>query len=260
MAVDAAVSFVIARFGGYDGILNDLEASITRVVIAEMPPQLEPVTPTPEASTPVPFPNSPYRASLAPPKPSPFSRESSAAGENAYPATRLAPLTLPLVLSPLNRASALNLPPSPNSTPRVMEPLFDSRHLINECIKDFVGHIDGYLKQSAVKTLLTTKSFKSLIDKELDSIRDQLDILQAEPAFRAVYNSSTADRDSRLVIMLIDAGLKAKTLQNGPFGPKLIATWRAKHPVSGGSRKTRKLNRQRAKYRRSKHSKHRKGK
>lgn len=231
------IDTIVSNFGGPRGIVTDLENSITRVV-AKMPtPEPMPSEPTtPEA----PYPRVPTRRTILPPPATswPFSRQPSTAGGNEPPSQTPLRITLP---RNMNRYK-LNLPPSPVAN----EPLFDSMTLINAVKDDFIKNINGFIKKTVVNKLFTTASFKPLIDKELNGIKVQIDLLQANPIFRDLYNTSAADRQERIVIMLIDAILKAKVIIENKVGQDLTAEWRKKHPKSsfGGSRrKTRKAKR-----------------
>jgi len=223
---------IIKLFGGYDGIIHSIEQA-TREVIADMPsPEPEPTTPN------VPYPKRtilPERASW------PLSRAPSVNGPVSQTPLRL---TLP------GTTMVGNLPPSP-----VLNKLFDSKMFIENVISKFLKNIQKIYIRDAVSWLLT---FKSFVDPELDAIKVQIDLLQDNQIFRDLYNSSTADRQERLIIMLMDGIVKAKTLQNGKYGRELIKKWREKHPepsFGGSRRKTRKAKRKRSKYSKSRYIK-----
>lgn len=243
------IDSIVSSFGGPRGIVTDLENSITRVVATMPSPEPIPSEPTtPE----VPYPRLSSRRTIMPLGPTswPFSRQPSTAGGNEPPSQTPLRINLP---RNMNRYK-LNLPPSPVEN----EPLFDSMTLINAVKDDFIKNISGFIKKTVVNKLFTTKSFEPLINKELNSIKVQIDLLQANPIFRDLYNTSAADRQERIVIMLIDTILKAKVITEKKVGQDLTTEWRKKHPepsFGGSRRKTRKAKRKRSKYSKSRYIK-----
>lgn len=117
-------------------------------------------------------------------------------------------------------------------------------NFISQCGMFFRGLVNPFIK-----------SYKSVIDKELAGIANELDKLKANATFKGICKEDpTFDpelKEKRITMMIIDSIMNADNVKTGTLGVNLVSAWRRLHPEkSFGGKRTRRRRTNRTRRRR----------